>query len=149
MKQKLRVGPERDDPSEVSAEQLRAGRSMEETYPGFSQATVRRGRGKGLKAAKVMVSLRLEANLIDAYKATGKGWQGRMRDAIAMLAPHQDGTPAIAIDEKSANILKGAVRRFEDQLRESFQNALRAAGAGRAVTTRKTAAEPRRRAARA
>ena len=43
---------------------------------------VRRGRPK-LENPKVATSIRYDANIIEAFKATGKGWQGRMNDALA------------------------------------------------------------------
>jgi uncharacterized protein (DUF4415 family) len=36
---------------------------------------------------KVMVSIRLEPKLVDAYRSTGRGWQGRMRDTLEAHAP--------------------------------------------------------------
>lgn len=87
MKRNSRGARERDDAPEITPEQLRRARPMAEVYPGIDQAPVRRRRGKGMRPAKVMVSLRLEQPLIDAYKATGEGWQGRMRETLAAHAP--------------------------------------------------------------
>jgi len=41
---------------------------------------VRRGRPPG--SAKTMVSLRLDSDLVDAWRATGPGWQTRMNEAL-------------------------------------------------------------------
>jgi uncharacterized protein (DUF4415 family) len=36
----------------------------------------------------VPVTIRLDANVVDAYKATGEGWQSRMNDALGIAAKH-------------------------------------------------------------
>lgn len=46
---------------------------------------VRRARGQrgpGRKPAKVQVALRLEADVVDAWRKTGSGWQTRMGEAL-------------------------------------------------------------------
>jgi uncharacterized protein (DUF4415 family) len=43
----------------------------------------RRGRGRPAKdVTKVLVSIRFDAAVLDAFKATGEGWQTRMNDAL-------------------------------------------------------------------
>ncbi len=42
---------------------------------------VRRGRPK-LAAPKVALTVRYDADVVDAFKASGKGWQTRMNDAL-------------------------------------------------------------------
>ena len=39
-------------------------------------------RGPGKKPAKVLVTLRVEPDVVAAYRATGRGWQTRMTAAI-------------------------------------------------------------------
>jgi uncharacterized protein (DUF4415 family) len=51
----------------------------------------RRGRGPGKKPAKQAINIRLEVEVLEAYKATGPGWQGRMRDAIEAAAVKLSG----------------------------------------------------------
>ncbi len=46
---------------------------------------VRRGRPK-LGAPKVRIGLRLDQDVIDAFKASGPGWQSRMNDALRAAA---------------------------------------------------------------
>ncbi|WP_174804368.1 BrnA antitoxin family protein [Martelella limonii] len=41
----------------------------------------KRGRPK-TGNAKVLVSLRLDADVVEAYKATGKGWRSRINDDL-------------------------------------------------------------------
>jgi len=43
----------------------------------------RRGRGRPAQdVTKVLVSIRFDAAVLDAFKATGEGWQTRMNDAL-------------------------------------------------------------------
>jgi uncharacterized protein (DUF4415 family) len=43
----------------------------------------RRGRGRPAKdVTKVLVSIRFDAAVLDAFKATGDGWQTRINDAL-------------------------------------------------------------------
>lgn len=39
-------------------------------------------RGLGKKPAKMLVTLRVDPEVVDAYRATGRGWQTRMTTAI-------------------------------------------------------------------
>jgi uncharacterized protein (DUF4415 family) len=41
-----------------------------------------RQRGPGKKPAKVAVTLRLDPDVIDAFKAKGPGWQTRINQAL-------------------------------------------------------------------
>ena len=48
-----------------------------------------RGRPK-LESPKILVSIRYDAEVIDAFKATGDGWQTRINDALKdWLKDHQ------------------------------------------------------------
>ena len=50
---------------------------------------VRRGRPKAL-TTKQLVSVRYDKDIVAAFKATGKGWQSRMNDALRdWLKTHQ------------------------------------------------------------
>lgn len=44
--------------------------------------TVLRGRGKQKAPTKVAVTLRYSPEVIDSFRATGKGWQTRMDEAL-------------------------------------------------------------------
>lgn len=50
-------------------------------------AAIRRRRGKQKAPTKQMVSIRLDPSVLDAYRATGKGWQSRMHQTLAEHAP--------------------------------------------------------------
>ena len=42
---------------------------------------VRRGRPKA-RATKQLLTVRYDKDIVEAFKATGKGWQSRMNDAL-------------------------------------------------------------------
>jgi uncharacterized protein (DUF4415 family) len=42
---------------------------------------VKRGRPRA-EACKVQLTVRYDAEVIEAFRATGKGWQGRMNEAL-------------------------------------------------------------------
>ncbi len=42
-----------------------------------------------LKNKKTAISIRLDADVLDAIKATGDGWQTRMNDALRSLFVHR------------------------------------------------------------
>lgn len=51
----------------------------------------RRGRGRPTKdMTKVLVSIRFDAAVLSAFKATGEGWQTRMNDALMEYAQQHD-----------------------------------------------------------
>ncbi|WP_267425091.1 BrnA antitoxin family protein [Methylobacterium sp. GC_Met_2] len=70
---------------EITAEQARAARPFAEAFPELA-ATLRRSRGLQKAPTKQLVSLRLDADTVAAFKATGPGWQGRMNDALRAAA---------------------------------------------------------------
>jgi uncharacterized protein (DUF4415 family) len=43
---------------------------------------VQRGRGRPLGSKKAQMNLRIDTDVIEAYKAQGNGWQTRMNDAL-------------------------------------------------------------------
>ncbi len=51
-------------------------------YAAFPK-TQRRGRGPSKKPRKLLVSLRLDQEIVEAYRATGDGWQGRINADLA------------------------------------------------------------------
>lgn len=50
----------------------------------FSQA--KRGRGPQKTPTKRLVSLRLDPEVVERFRATGPGWQGRMNEALRKAA---------------------------------------------------------------
>ncbi|WP_404356633.1 BrnA antitoxin family protein [Methylotuvimicrobium sp. KM1] len=47
-----------------------------------SLQTKLRGRGKQKTPTKVSTTIRFDADVLDAFKATGSGWQTRMNEAL-------------------------------------------------------------------
>jgi uncharacterized protein (DUF4415 family) len=45
-------------------------------------AVVRRGRGKQKTPVKVLLTIRLDPDVVDFFKAKGEGWQSRINDAL-------------------------------------------------------------------
>lgn len=81
-------GYSRDDWDDVSdnpewtEEDFRQARPFAEVFPDLAES-IRRSRGRpAVEAPKRQISLRLDPDVIDAFKATGKGWQGRINDAL-------------------------------------------------------------------
>jgi uncharacterized protein (DUF4415 family) len=55
------------------------------THGGGVEATLselRRKRGKQKTSPKVSTTLRFDREVLDAFRATGKGWQTRMNEAL-------------------------------------------------------------------
>jgi BrnA antitoxin of type II toxin-antitoxin system len=44
-------------------------------------------RGAQKTPTKLMISLRVDRDVLEAYRATGKGWQGRMNETLAAHVP--------------------------------------------------------------
>ena len=72
-----------DDIPEMTAADFARAKPMREAMPQVVEAMKRgRGRPKSL-SPKARVSLRLDEDVVAAYKATGDGWQSRINDALA------------------------------------------------------------------
>ncbi len=77
-----------DDPDnpEWTLEDFRRARPVAEVMPELIEAAKRaRGRPK-LERPKEHVTLRLDAEVVESFKADGPGWQTRMNDALARAA---------------------------------------------------------------
>jgi uncharacterized protein (DUF4415 family) len=76
------------DSPPLSDDILAAMKPARETFPDLAEESARRKRGQRgpqKKPRKVMISLRLESSTVDAYKATGRGYQTSM---AAVLEKH-------------------------------------------------------------
>lgn len=70
------------DNPELTDEQLPQMRPFKEVMPELYAALMRgRGRPKA-EVTKVPVKLRLDPEIVAAFKATGAGWQTRMNDVL-------------------------------------------------------------------
>jgi uncharacterized protein (DUF4415 family) len=85
-------GYSREDWDEVSdnpewtEEDFKNARPFAEVFPELAES-IRRARGRPtVEKPKRQISLRLDPDVIDAFKATGKGWQGRINDALRKAA---------------------------------------------------------------
>jgi len=76
-----------DDSPEMTAADFRRARLMREDMPDVVEV-FKRGPGRPKsEAPKERVSLRLDAKVLSAYKATGPGWQKRIADTLTREAP--------------------------------------------------------------
>ena len=72
---------------EATDEQLAQAKPFGEAFPALSDAMRKKvgGRPK-LDNPKVAVSLRLDQEIVTRFKASGRGWQTRMNDALREAA---------------------------------------------------------------
>jgi uncharacterized protein (DUF4415 family) len=76
------------DSRALSDDILAAMRPARETFPELAEASAKRKRGERgpqKKPRKVLISLRVEADTVEAFKAGGRGYQTRM---AAVLKKH-------------------------------------------------------------
>ena len=67
---------------EVTEEELKEFRPFREVFPDLAEAIDRKlGRPKA-ESPKKAISIRLDQEVIDRFKATGDGWQSRMNEAL-------------------------------------------------------------------
>lgn len=69
------------DNPEITEEQWAASHPFIETHPELVKAILRR-RGTQKAPTKEHLSLRLDRDVLDAWRATGAGWQARINDAL-------------------------------------------------------------------
>ncbi|AHF85901.1 hypothetical protein RLEG3_30585 [Rhizobium leguminosarum bv. trifolii WSM1689] len=73
----------------LSKEEMARAKPFKEAFPDVAKkmetAIAARGRPK-LDNPKQPLNIRLDADIIQFYKATGKGWQSRMNDALRKAA---------------------------------------------------------------
>lgn len=74
------------DNPEWTEEDFKKARPFAEAFPQLAES-IRRSRGRpAVEQPKRQISLRLDPDVIDAFKATGKGWQGRINEALRKAA---------------------------------------------------------------
>jgi uncharacterized protein (DUF4415 family) len=72
-----------DDIPEMTAADFARAKSLHATMPDVVDA-MKQGRGRPkLLYPKERVSLRLDRDIVAAYKATGEGWQSRINEILA------------------------------------------------------------------
>jgi uncharacterized protein (DUF4415 family) len=80
--------PDAENP-EWTAEEIRQARPLMEMLPKETVETIRRYRGQRgpqKRPTKELVSLRVDREVVEAYRATGAGWQTRANDALRAYA---------------------------------------------------------------
>jgi len=70
------------DNPELTDEDFARMRPAREVMPELVEAYLRAKRGKQKKPTKVLVSLRLEPEILDKLRADGPGWQTRANDIL-------------------------------------------------------------------
>ena len=86
MRRKYSSRPDAENP-EWTAEDFRRARPISE-FPELFEAMRRyRGqRGKQKAPTKELISLRVDRDVVEAYRATGRGWQTRANQALRSYA---------------------------------------------------------------
>ena len=71
-----------DDIPEMTAKDFRRARPFVEVFPEFAEDVKRlRGRPRS-ENPKVQVTLRLDPEVVNAFKEEGRGWQGRINETL-------------------------------------------------------------------
>ena len=71
------------DSPPATKEQLKMARPFGDVFPELADKMRKNLGGRPpLDRPKKLVSIRLDANVLDKFKATGKGWQSRMNDVL-------------------------------------------------------------------
>lgn len=75
------------DAPEATDEQLTQAKPFAEVFPALADAMRKNVGGRPrLENPKVAVSLRLDQDVVEQFKATGSGWQTRMNSALRQAA---------------------------------------------------------------
>lgn len=69
------------DTPEWTESEFKSAKKFSEMPLGFQQA-MRRARGPQKTPTKVQTTIRFDRDVLDGLKATGKGWQTRVNDAM-------------------------------------------------------------------
>lgn len=89
--------PDRQNP-EWSAKEIRNARPLLDVLPGETAAAVRRYRGqRGQQKAptKELISLRVDRDIVAAYRSTGPGWQARANEALRVGLARRTARPRL------------------------------------------------------
>ena len=74
------------DNPEWTQEEFDRAKPFAEVFPELAES-IRRTRGKQKAPTKQQVTLRIERGIVDAFKATGPGWQSRMEKVLKAAIP--------------------------------------------------------------
>ena len=74
------------DNPEWTEEDFKNARPFAEVFPELA-ASIKRARGRpAMERPRKIVSLRLDQDVLDSFRATGKGWQSRVNEALRKAA---------------------------------------------------------------
>jgi uncharacterized protein (DUF4415 family) len=74
------------DASEATDAELAKAKPFAEAFPDLMEV-IRRGRGRpAIANPRQQISLRLDGDVIEKFKSTGKGWQIRVNEALRKAA---------------------------------------------------------------
>ena len=79
--------PDAENP-EWTAEDIRTAKPFAEVFPDVA-AKLRRARGPQKSPTKQIISIRLDADVLEKFRATGPGWQSRINTVLAKHAPRR------------------------------------------------------------
>jgi uncharacterized protein (DUF4415 family) len=67
---------------ELTEEEFKLARPFAEVFPELA-ASIKRARGRpAMERPRKVVSLRMDQDVLERFRATGKGWQSRVNDAL-------------------------------------------------------------------
>ncbi len=69
------------DSPEITADEIANARPFSEAFPELAESA-KRVRGKQKTPTKQLVSIRLDREVIDAFKSKGAGWQSLINEAL-------------------------------------------------------------------
>lgn len=76
------IGPDPEIERPRTEEELAQARPFPEVFPEFAES-IKRGRGRPpVENPKKQVTLRIDADVLERLRATGKGWQGRVNEVL-------------------------------------------------------------------
>jgi len=99
---------------EWTAEEIRQARPLMDVLPKETAEAVRRYRGQRgpqKSPTKELVSLRVDRDIVAAYRYTGSGWQKRANEALRVYAKKSGLTVRASLSRRGVRAPAGARRR--------------------------------------
>ena len=76
------IGPDPELERPLTDEQLAQAKPLAEVFPDLYES-IKRARGRpSVVSPRRQISIRLDPDVIEKFKATGKGWQNRINEAL-------------------------------------------------------------------
>lgn len=105
--------PDAENP-EWTAEEVRQARPLMDVLPKGTAEAVRRYRGQRgpqKSPTKELVSLRVDRDIVAAFRATGSGWQRRANEALRVYAKKRGFTARGSLSRRGTTVPAAARRR--------------------------------------